>query len=92
MFPDLIKLIHKIIRYAIHVFMVVTLLALFTFAVMLLTGYTQPRDGDISNLQLCAILIGCMLLILVQWKIMLVLLSWISKRQFDRFGIEQDRK
>jgi hypothetical protein len=92
MFSDLIKLFHKIMRYAIHVFMVAALLAIFTFAVMLLTGYTQLGEGDSSNLSLYAILIGCALLVLVQWKMMLVIFSWVSKRQLDFLGIEEDSK
>jgi hypothetical protein len=92
MFSDLIKLFHKIMRYSIHVFMVAALLAIFTFAVMLLTGYTQLGEGDSSNLSLYAILIGCALLVLVQWKMMLVIFSWVSKRQLDFLGIEEDSK
>jgi hypothetical protein len=90
MFTRLIKRSHKIMRYAIHVFMVVALLALLTFTMMLLTGYTQRGEGDSSNLQLYVILIGCMLLVLVQWKIMLVIFNWVIKRQLDWLGIEQD--
>jgi len=92
MFTDFIKRSHKIIRYAIHVFMVIALLALFTFSMMLLTGYTKLGDEPISNLKLYAFLIGFMLFVLVQWKIMLAVFTWVSKRQFDRFDIKQDRK